>query len=104
MDAYRVSLELHVLACRLVRGRSSRFVRDQLERASLSVMLNIAEGAGRRSTADKRRFYAIARGSATECAALVDALFARSLLAPAEHDHARRLTIRLAQMLSRLLS
>ncbi|NUO47819.1 MAG: four helix bundle protein [Polyangiaceae bacterium] len=103
MDVYRVALELHVLATKLLNARCSRVVRDQLERASLSVVLNVAEGAGRRARADKHRFYAIARGSTTECAAIFDALFARSALAPSEHENARRLTLRLAQMLSRLL-
>jgi len=49
-------------------------LRDQLERASLGIVLNIAEGAGRRSAADKRRFYEMARGSATETAAITDVL------------------------------
>lgn len=48
--------------------------RDQLRRASFSVMLNIAEGSGRFTNADKRNFYIIARGSAFECVAIFDYL------------------------------
>jgi four helix bundle protein len=44
----------------------------QLERALVSVVLNIAEGAGRWSAADQRRHYQIACGSATEAAACVE--------------------------------
>jgi four helix bundle protein len=44
----------------------------QLERALVSVVLNIAEGAGRATAADQRRHYTIARGSATEAAACVE--------------------------------
>jgi len=44
----------------------------QLERALVSVVLNIAEGAGRFTHADQRRHYQIACGSATEAAACLD--------------------------------
>ena len=38
----------------------------QMRRTSSSISSNIAEGSGRRSAKDKRRFYAIAYGSSTE--------------------------------------
>jgi four helix bundle protein len=47
---------------------------DQLRRASLSIMLNVAEGAGRISKPDKRHFYVISRGSTFECVAIFDFL------------------------------
>ena len=79
LDVYTVALELHARACALLPGRTARVLRDQLERASLGIVLNIAEGAGRRSAADKRRFYEMARGSATETAAITDVLRVRGL-------------------------
>ena len=49
-----------------------RNARDQLHRASLSIVLNIAEGSDRITDPDKKRFYVISRGSAYECYALID--------------------------------
>lgn len=46
-------------------------VRSQMERASLSITANIAEGFGRQSIADKKHFYIIARGSAYELQSLL---------------------------------
>lgn len=52
----------------------------QLDRASTSIPLNLAEGNGRYTGADRCRFFDIARGSALECAAGLDLLVAKQLL------------------------
>lgn len=101
LHCYQVALELHTLCSTLV-AQLNRIVRDQLERASLSIVLNCAEAGGRRSKRDKRRFYAYARGSATEVAALMDVLTQRRLASPAAIRTGRRLAIRCVQMLTRI--
>ena len=101
LHVYAVALELHT-HCSVLVATLNRIVKDQLERASLSVVLNIAEAGGRRSRRDKARFYAIARGSATEVAALLDVLTARRLASPAAVRTGRRLAIRCVQMLTRV--
>src|SRR6266513_6231114 len=53
--------------------------KDQLDRASTSIPLNIAEGNGKFSARDRARFLEMARGSALECAACLDVLVARKL-------------------------
>jgi four helix bundle protein len=52
-------------------------VSDQLDRASTSVPLNIAEGNGKYTQADRCRYLDIARGSALECASCLDVLVAK---------------------------
>jgi four helix bundle protein len=81
--------------------RASATLRNQLERASVSIVLNIAEGAGRRSPQDKARSYSIARGSATECAAILDLLRQRGLAAESCRM-GRHQIVRIVQMLTKL--
>jgi four helix bundle protein len=52
-------------------------VKDQLDRASTSMPLNIAEGNGKYTPKDRCRFFDIAHGSALECAAALDVLVAK---------------------------
>ena len=105
LDCYRVAVEFQVLAARLVASRRvGATLRDQLDRASVSIVLCIAEGAGRGTARDKAHFFTIARGSATECGAILDLLEARGLLSAADHRHGRGQLIRIAQMLTRLIA
>jgi hypothetical protein len=69
LDAYRVAVEFQLVAASIVSGRKLGALRDQLDRASVSIVLNIAEGSGRFTPAEKAHFYLIARGSAMECRA-----------------------------------
>jgi four helix bundle protein len=104
LDVYRVAIEFQVMASQLLPKRGHSELRDQLERASVSVVLNTAEGAGRRSGLDKARFYAMARGRATECAAVIDLVLARGLAPASTCRHARSLLIRVIQMLTKLIA
>ncbi len=61
-----------------VKGKAA--VKDQLDRASTSVALNIAEGNGKFAIRDRCRFLAFARESALESAACLDVLAAKRLL------------------------
>ena len=78
-------------------------VAGQLRRAALSIPLNIAEGAGRTGLNDKRRFYAIARGSALECAAILDLIRVWQLSSPEFLTPSVNLLEEIAAMLAALV-
>lgn len=61
-------LETKVLSMKTL----DRSLKDQLKRASISIILNIAEGSSRFSPADRKNFLVISRGSAFECVAVLD--------------------------------
>jgi four helix bundle protein len=75
LDVYQLQLKFVTWVTQLLEevsknavGRTGE-VRDQLDRASLSALLNTAEGNGKRQRQIRAKFFDDARGSATECAA-----------------------------------
>jgi len=99
---YQRSLELidlsQAVLCDLPRGCG--FLADQLRRASSSVALNFAEGYGKSSRRDQRRFFDIARGSACETAAIFDVGFRLGVVTEIQHEEGRELCDHLARMLT----
>jgi len=81
LDVYQHSLGFCALVGDLINEIASKAAaKDHLDRASTSIPLNIAEGNGKFSNADRARFLEIARGSSVECAACLDVLVARKLI------------------------
>ncbi len=74
-----------------------------LEEASQSIANHIAEANGKRSRRDRCRFLDIARGSALESAACLDALAARKRLTSPEQAHGKALLERIVSMLWRMI-
>ena len=73
LDVYKKAYSVNQIVYRFLKGNKSipGYARDQLGRASLSIMLNIAECSAKFSNRDRRNFYVTARGSTFECAALI---------------------------------
>jgi len=71
-----------------VSGKAA--VRDQLDRASTSVVLNIAEGNGKFSFKERCRFLTIAYGSTVECVACLDVFVAKRLATPEDIEEGRQ--------------
>ena len=104
LDVYRVSIELLAkvvcITADLPRGHGS--IADQFRRAAQSIPLNIAEGCGRSGDSDAARHYAIARGSALECAAAVDVIRVLGIVQSDLLAEVRTLLVRVVQMLSKM--
>jgi four helix bundle protein len=104
LDVYRCAIEFLALTAELADDipRGNAALLDQLRRAASSIPLNIAEAAGRTGKADSARAYAIARGSAMECAAVMDALSVLKVVDAGTKQHADELPERVVAMLTRL--
>ena len=104
LDAYQASAQFFGVTSKLTSEipRGYGDLADQLRRAALSIPLNVAEGSGKFGK-DASRFYAIARGSALECAAILDALEAMVILDQTALEGPRKLLERIVQMLTRLI-
>lgn len=78
LKAYQQAIEFVAWVTPLIEKlEKSKSVRDQLDRASTSIPLNIAEGNAKFSMKDRCRYLDIADGSALECAAALDVLVAQ---------------------------
>jgi four helix bundle protein len=104
LDVYREAIAFCAWAGELLNEIAAKAAaKDQLDRASTSIPLNIAEGNGKFSRKDRARFLEIARGSALECAACLDVLVARKLATLERIEHAKENLARIVQMLMGML-
>src|SRR3954452_14946102 len=104
LDVYRQAIAFCAWTGDLASSIAAEPVaKDQLDRGSTSIPLNIAEGKGKFSNKDRARFLEIARGSALECAAALDVLVARKLAVPEQIDGAKENLVRIVQMLMGML-
>ena len=81
--AYQRSIQFIAWTSQALQNRPRKLaVHDQLDRASTSVPLNIAEGNAKYTAPDRCRYFDTARGSALECAACLDVIVAKGECTP----------------------
>ena len=76
---------------------------DQLNRAAISITLNLTEGSGRWHAKDKANFYFISRGSAFECIPLIELGFELGLIVEMQRTELRDDLEAVCQMLTKLI-
>ena len=105
LNVYQASLTFITWATELIsKVDVEAAVKDQLDRASTSVPLNIAEGNGKFAIKDRCRFLDFARGSALECAACLDVLVAKKLSEEAVVRAGKEQLFEIVSMLMGLIS
>jgi four helix bundle protein len=87
----------------LIRIPKNASVRNQLDRASTSVPLNIAEGNGKFTSPDRCRFFDNARGSALESAACLDVMIAKRFVCAGEIQAGKAMLVKIVSMLFGLI-
>ena len=104
LTVYQVAIEFVILADEVIehlpRGRA--YLSDQLQRAALSIPLNIAEGTGEYAVDEKARFYRMAKRSATECAGVLDVCQRLRLVEESRYMKGRELLIGIVSMLIKM--
>jgi four helix bundle protein len=110
LDVYQLELDFIrwttklLLEIKLDHQPLCREVVDQVDRASLSALLNTAEGNGRRSTKQRAKFFDDARGSTTECAAGLDAIVAKGVCRAERIAEGKLMLERIVAMLTKLVA
>jgi four helix bundle protein len=100
---YLRSLDLIDLVARIVSRLPPgyAFLADQIRRSAASIPLNYLEGCGRSGSADRRRFYSIAIGSAHEVAGTLDVMHRFSAVSAELRDAGQDVCDHLIAMLRR---
>jgi four helix bundle protein len=105
LKVYQEALRFIVWASPLIDDLPGRLsARDQLDRASTSIALNLAEGNGKRSYPDRCRYFDIARGSTVECAACLDVLVAKKKMTLAEAEAGKAILREVVSMTAGLIA
>jgi len=100
---YQKAIEFNEWVSALLESKKFKAaVRDQLDRAANSIVLNLAGGNGKTSVKDRCRFFEIARGSALECAACLDVLSIKRIISDDEMHKSKMVLKSIVSMLTKL--
>ncbi len=104
LEVYQEAIEFIAWLTKLLESASRLGdIKDQLDRASNSIVLNLAEGNGKYSVKDRCRFLDTANASALECAAGLDVLVAKGRLTRDDIRPGKEALRRIVRMLMGLI-
>jgi len=106
LDVYKKAVDFTEKICELTKDfqRGNYYLVDQLNRASLSISINIAEGNGRYHKADRVNFFRIARGSAFEYVPILEICKRRKLINEDRSEELKKEIEDICKMLSGLMN
>ena len=106
LDVYQKSVDFAETIITLTDGfpKGYYFLTDQLNRASLSIATNIAEGNGRFTKGDRRNFFIIARGSIQECIPLLEISKRKQFISDDKHSVLLNQLETISKMISGLIN
>lgn len=101
--AWQKAEELTILIYKLFKFNKEYAFKDQIQRASVSIMNNIAEGFERRSNKELKNFLFISKGSSGEVRSMAYLANKLNYLDKAEFEQIYNLTIEISKLLSGLI-
>lgn len=106
LEVYNRAKELNHQVLRFLRlnKQVDYFLQDQLRRASISMVINLAEGSGRFTKPDRKNFYVISRGSVYECVSLLEIIRKEYNFEQRIHDYFYKQFEIVSKMLSALIN
>ena len=104
LNVHQASIQFVAWSSDLLTDLPKNFaIHNQFDRASTSIPLNLAEGNGKDTSADRCRFFDMARGSALKCAACLDVLVAKGMILTPVATEGKQMLIEIVSMLVGLI-
>ena len=105
LEVYKKAKALHKEIMMFLRENKlmDNYIHDQLKRASISIVINIAEGSGKFSKADKRNYYTTSRGSVYECVSLLELIHDEDHIDKTKYDYFKNQYETISKMLLGLI-
>ena len=106
LNVYQEAKEINKEALSFLRKTSDidSYIKNQWRSASISSVINIAEGSGKFSKADKRNFYTISRGSVYESVSLIDLIHEEGQMKDEQYQYFYNRYEKLSKMLLGLIN